>query len=309
MAARLLAALLALLLGACATVPQGAPQGEGRFVEWTHIAAAGLPDQRVTIWLPPEYDAHPDRRFPVLYMHDGHNLFDPAKSNFGKVWAVDKTMLRLTAEGRVAPHIVVGIWAPGPDRYRQYLPKFAADAARGAVKESVEANSNGGPIVSDRYLDWIVGALKPRVDRDFRTRAGREDTAIAGSSMGGLMSCYAIAARPDVFSKAACVSSHWPIVLPETADANRAAVIAIWRDWLANNLGEPDGRRIWMDHGTETLDANYAPYQQAIDRSFRAAGWPEGEAWTSRVYPGAAHEENAWAARLPEVLTWLLADR
>ncbi len=295
----------AIALAACAALPPQKAAGPGRFVEWERIEAAGLPDQRVTVWLPPGYDAG-KQRYPVLYMHDGHNLFDPAKSNFNKVWAADKAMLQLMAEGKVEPHIIVGIWAPGADRYRQYLPQFAGDEATGAVADSIGENAQGKPILSARYLDWIVDALKPRVDRTFRTRTGRDDTAIAGSSMGGLMSCYAIVERPDVFGRAACVSSHWPIAYPDIAEANRAQVISIWQDWLTRKLGRPDGRRVWMDHGDATLDANYAPYQNAIDASFRKAGWKEGRDWKSRTYPGAGHEENAWAARLPEILEWLL---
>lgn len=304
---RLAALVLAVLaLASCASMAPQADGGPGRFVEWEAIPADGLPNQRVTVWLPPGYD-HARRRYPVLYMHDGHNLFDPAKSNFNKVWAADKAISKLVAEGRIEPHIIVGVWAPGEDRYRQYLPQFAADRATGALAESIGERSLGRPVVSARYLAWLADELKPRIDRTFRTRTGPGDTAIAGSSMGGLMSCYAILERPDVFGRAACVSSHWPMALPEIAEADRAQVFAIWQGWLASKLGSPRNRRIWMDHGTETLDAYYAPFQQAIDKSFEAAGWQRGRDWESREYPGAEHEENAWAARLPEILAWTLA--
>ncbi|MGN3975027.1 alpha/beta hydrolase [Tsuneonella sp. SYSU-LHT278] len=306
MIGRLLALVLAVIaLSACVTAPRQDTIGPGRFVEWERIAAAGLPDQRVSIWLPPGYDKD-RRRYPVLYMHDGHNLFDPARASFGKVWAADKAMLRLVGEGKVEPHIIVGIWAPGDDRYRQYLPQFVADEATGKLAESIARNAQGRPIVSAQYLAWIADELKPRIDRVLRTRGGPEDTAIAGSSMGGLMSCYAVVERPDVFGRAACVSSHWPIALPQVAEENRAQVMAIWQDWLDRKLGRPDGRRIWMDHGDGTLDAFYAPYQSAVDASFRKARWREGEDWKTLVYPCAEHEESAWAARLPEVLEWLL---
>ncbi|MEW4448965.1 alpha/beta hydrolase-fold protein [Qipengyuania sp. JC766] len=304
---RWLLPLLALLLAACATPSAVGPVAAGRFVEVERIAAEGLPDQRLTIWLPPDYDAG-QRRYPVLYMHDGHNLFDPAKSNFGKVWAADRAMLAAMETGRVEPHIIVGIWAPGPDRYRQYLPQFAAIRATGGIAASIADNSNGGPVVSARYLAWIADELKPLIDREYRTRPGPGDTAIAGSSMGGIMSCYAIVERPDIFGRAACISSHWPVALPDEAEADRAQVLGIWRDWLGDRLGPPDGRRIWMDHGTATLDRYYAPYQRAVDRSFVAAGWTEGRDFRSEVYEGAEHEENAWAARLPEIFDWLLAD-
>jgi hypothetical protein len=85
------------------------------------------------------------------------------------------------------------------------------------------------------------------------------------------------------------------------------ALLALWDGWFAARLGKPDGRRVWLDHGTATLDAFYAPYQQVVDARFAAAGWQKGRDWESKVYEGAEHEENAWAARLPEIFGWLLA--
>ena len=300
---RLLAALFALL-GLAA--PLSAQTDQGRFLEYARIAAEGLPDQRLSIWLPPGYDAS-DRRYPVLYMHDGHNLFDLKNSNFNKIWAADKAMLAAVASGKVEPHIIIGIWAPGPDRYRQYLPKSAYDAAPPAVRAQMDAMSNGGAVVSDRYLAWIAGPLKSWVDASFRTRPGRDDTAIVGSSMGGLMSCYAFLERPEVFGRAGCVSSHWPAVDPRVVAGEDSGVKQMWDAWFAARLGKPDGRRVWMDHGTATLDQFYAPYQQVVDARFAAAGWQKGRDWESKVYEGAEHEENAWAARLPEIFVWLLA--
>lgn len=300
---RLLAALFALL-GLAA--PLSAQSDTGRLLEYERIAAEGLPDQRLSIWLPPGYDAS-DRRYPVLYMHDGHNLFDLKNSNFNKIWAADKAMLAAVASGKVEPHIIIGIWAPGPDRYRQYLPRSAYDAAPPAVRAQMDAMSNGGAVVSDRYLAWIAGPLKSWVDASFRTRPGRDDTAIVGSSMGGLMSCYAFLERTEVFGRAGCVSSHWPAVDPRVVAGEDSGVKQMWDAWFAVRLGKPDGRRVWMDHGTATLDQFYAPYQQVVDARFAAAGWQKGRDWESKVYEGAEHEENAWAARLPEIFGWLLA--
>lgn len=295
---RLLLLLVALLLPAVAA----AQADGGRRLEYTGVQAAGLPPQRLTIWLPPGYDRS-GKRYPVLYMHDGHNLFDVRNSNFNKIWAVDQAMLQLAAEG-LEPRIVVGIWAPGKDRFRQYLPRPAYDAAPPALRAKMDAIA-GGPVISDAYLAWLAGPLKAWVDASFRTRPGPADTAIAGSSMGGLMSCYAIAMRPDVFGRAACVSSHWPAVGPETIKGFDPDALAVWTGFLDHALGPPAGRRVWMDHGTATLDAYYAPYQEPIDATFVRLGWQPGDDFESRVYAGAAHEENAWAARLPQIFAWL----
>ena len=124
--------------------------------------------------------------------------------------------------------------------------------------------------------------------------------------MGGLMSCYAIAARPDVYGQAACLSSHWPAISPDAIKGFNPETLAVWTGFLDRTLGAPAGRRIWMDHGTATLDAFYAPYQEPIDAEFAKLGWQRGADFESRVYPGAEHEENAWAARLPEIFAWLV---
>ena len=298
--ARLLSLLLAVL--ALAVSPAMAQDG-GRTIEYERVPAAGLPDQRLSIWLPPGYDAG-ERRYPVLYMHDGHNLFDVKKSNFNKIWAADKAMLAAVQSGKVEPHIISGIGAPGPDRHRQYLPRSLYDMTGGNLRAQMDGMTKGG-VISDRYLEWIAGPLKTWVDASFRTRTGRNDTAIVGSSMGGLMSCYAFLEKPKVFGRAGCVSSHWPAVDPRSIDAGELA--GLWDAWFAARLGSPDGRRVWMDHGTATLDAFYAPYQQVVDARMAAAGWQKGRDWESRVYEGAEHEENAWAARLPEIFGWLLA--
>lgn len=297
---RLLAGLVTLLLAVITHTARA--QDQGRLIEYRDVAAAGLPTQRLTIWLPPGYDAS-ERRYPVLYMHDGHNLFDRRNSNFDKIWVADKAMLAAMAKG-VEPRIIIGIWAPDADRFREYLPRPAYDAAPPELRAKMDLMAKG-PVISAQYLAWIVDVLKPWVDRSFRTRAARDDTAIIGSSMGGLMSCYAIAVRPEVFGRAACMSSHWPAAIPDAVAGYDAQAAKVWHDYFSSTLGKPDARRVWMDHGDATLDQFYAPYQKEVDRAFLNAGWQEGVDFESRFYPGAPHDENAWAARLPDVLAWL----
>ncbi len=120
------------------------------------------------------------------------------------------------------------------------------------------------------------------------------------------MSCYAFLERPETYGRAGCVSSHWPAADPRQVGEANPELIALWDGWFAARLGQPGGRRVWLDHGTATLDAFYAPYQQKIDARFAASGWQRGRDWESKVYDGAEHEENAWARRLPEVFGWLL---
>lgn len=299
---RWLPAALAVLLA----TPVIAAPDEGRLLEYEHFGAANLPEQRLTIWLPPGYDRHPDQRYGVVYMHDGHNLFDPAKSNFNKVWAADKAMLAAARSAKIAPRIIVGIWPPGKDRYRTYLPASAYLLATDAIGAKMDEMAEG-PVASGAYLDWIADELRPWIDRSFRTLSGPANTAMIGSSMGGLMSCHAFVERPLIFGQAGCVSTHWPLIDPDAADAVLDEVIALDQRWFVVRLGEPGGRRLWMDHGTATLDARYPRYQAAIDTAVAAQGWQRGTDFDSKVYPGAEHEENAWATRLPEIFAFLFA--
>lgn len=296
----LLLAMLALFVpvAACA-------QDQGRFVE---IAAAPsrqpeIKPPHVVIWLPPGYDTA-QSRYPVVYMHDGQNLFFPERSNFNKVWAADKSALRLIAAKKTAPFIIVAIDNPQAARYRQYFPQGIYESAPASVR-AVFDKSAQGTITGDAYLRFIVDDLKPMVDRTYRTRPDAAHTAMIGSSMGGLITCYAFVKYPKVFGRAACVSTHWlltmPIDLPPDAD-----VLGLWKAYFAAHLGKPDGRKLWMDHGTETLDANYGPWQDAIDGKLVSLGWTKGRDFESRTYQGAAHEENAWAARMDDIFGWLL---
>lgn len=297
---RLALALLALLVAS----PALATTDTGRFVEADVPSKAFGPIHTVT-WLPPGYDRDKARRYPVVYMHDAQNLFFPKRSGFNKVWAADKAALQLIAQKKVAPFIIVGIDHPGPKRYQRYFPVKAADPvfAKGIAAKV-------GPLEGDGYVAFVADELKPLIDRTYRTRPRAKYTATTGSSMGGLISLYLLGERPDVFGKAAAVSTHLLLVDPETLKARPDLGEIVKRDWAAwatTRLGAPRGRKLWMDHGTETLDSNYAPYQQAFDADVKALGWTDAE-YRSRVYPGAAHEENAWAARLPEMWAWLLAD-
>jgi predicted alpha/beta superfamily hydrolase len=253
-----------------------------------HVAA-----RTVDVWLPPGYAAHPHQRYPVLYMHDGQNLFDPALSYIGVDWGVDEAMTRLIAEGRAREAIVVGIWNT-PLRLQEYMPRkpVAGDAL--AIGVEGMGDLPAASIVSDQYLAFLVNELKPFIDATYRTRAGRGDTFVMGSSMGGLISLYAAAEYPRVFGGVGAVSTHWPI-------GNGVVV-----DWLGTHLPDPRSHRLYYDFGTATLDAQYEPYQRRMDAMMRAGGYSEGRNWVTRKFEGAEHSERAWQKRVDVPLVFLL---
>jgi enterochelin esterase-like enzyme len=298
-------ALLLMVVGlSAAKAEDKAADDQGRFAEMTMAKSAYLPGTKITIWLPPGYDAG-KQRYGVVYMHDAQNLFFPERSNFNKVWAADKSALRLIAAKTLSPFIIVGIDQPGEARYAQYFPQGLYEAASPELRGKIEGIAKQ-PLYGDTYLKFLVTEVKPMIDLVYRTKTDRDHTAIAGSSMGGLISCYAFTRYPKVFGRAACVSTHWPLGDPDETAPDKAEIIKLWADEFARGLGKPKGRRLWMDHGDQTLDAYYPAYQAEITPKVAALGWTEGKDFVARAYPGTPHEENAWAARMDDIFGWML---
>lgn len=250
--------------------------------------------RRVDVWLPESYDARPDHRYPVLYMHDGQNLFDPEHAFLGETWGIPKALTRLATAGEIADVMVVGMWSTAV-RWEEYLPQRPFEVPGGirALNQLDPTRISGLP-VSDRYLRFVVEEVKPLIDDLYRTRPGRDQTTIMGSSMGGLVSLYALCEYPAVFGQAGCVSTHWP------------AVGKLILPYLRAHLPPPGMHRLYFDYGTETLDAEYEPHQMQINALLTEAGYRAGQDWIVRKFEGAAHNEPAWRARVDVPLRFLL---
>jgi enterochelin esterase-like enzyme len=284
---------------------------QGHLVQIEPMAGEGLLPRQITVWLPPGYDDG-QARYPVLYMHDGQNLFDDSSAGSKGEWGVDEAVARLAAEGRIRPAIVVGVWSTA-ERARDYAPAKPIADLPPPWRERLAQAYGDGAINSDAYVRFLVEQVKPLIDETFRTLPGREDTFIGGSSMGGLISLYALTEHPEVFGGAAAISTHWPLFadwpVTRRPEDEVAAVSAMWTRWLEKALPDSASHRIYFDHGTETLDVNYAPYQQAVDKVAMAQGYVSGCNLESRVFEGAAHDEPAWRARLDAPLIFLLGPR
>lgn len=306
--AALLSALALLLAAPAADAADSVPTAaSGRIERLAEFPSRHVPPRHVEVWLPEGYPAQAP--YAVLYMHDGQMLFDATGTWNHQEWRVDEVAGELIAAGTTRPFLVVGVWHRGPERRAvEYFPQKVFESLdAGARARLLEASLDGrrplfaGPPESDRYLKFLIEELKPHIDRTYAVSAAREDTFVLGSSLGGLISLYALAEYPEVFAGAAALSPHWPGGVPGADAAPGEALLA----WFEAHLPPPGRHRLWLDHGTATLDAHYAPWQRRMDAILCARGWDQSH-WTSRVYPGAAHDENAWAARLPEPITFLL---
>ncbi len=234
-------------------------------------------DRDLTVYVPPQYEAEPERRFPVLYLHDGQNLFDPRTSFVpGRTWRVMETADAAIAAGAVAPLIIVGINNAGERRLAEYT-------------QARDWKMGGGE--ADRYGRLIVEELMPYVASCYRVAEGREQTGLGGSSLGGLVSLYLGLRYAEVFGRLAVFSpsvwwSHKSIVgfvnVVELAERPR-----IYLD-----VGDAEGKRTMAD-------------ADLLERRLKARGWREGEDLRYVRVPGGTHDEAAWAARVGPMLEFL----
>lgn len=302
--------LLALVLAVPGTAEEPSKPvnvSAGTIVDLGVLQSKYTDPRRVVVWLPSTYRPGGPRH-AVIYMHDGQNLFDKGTAGYGMEWEVDERLDRLIRTKQVRPTIVVGIWNT-PKRLQEYVPSKAFASLPDDYRGKVKALYGGDPR-SDGYLQFIVRELKPRIDRRFRVKSDRANTLIMGSSMGALISLYAIDEYPDVFGGAGMMSTHWPLVInPDNtplSDADYEAVSATFERYLAPALPDPKTHRLYFDHGTETLDAVYKRYQDRVDSVVAKRGYVQGKNWLTRNYPGQKHNEISWASRLDVPMKFLL---
>jgi enterochelin esterase-like enzyme len=213
---------------------------------------------------------------------------------------VDITLARLMREKRIPDTIVVGIANAENSRWSEYFPeKFLPWVAQPFRGEFLAKWMERIPR-SDAYLRFLVEELKPAIDQRFATLPDREHTFVMGSSMGGLISIYAMNEYPQVFGGAAGLSTHWVGIF----EPNSALPLAAF-NYLSEHLADPRAHRLYMDMGTTELDALYAPYQHFVDELVRDRGYTAANS-VSRVFVGEGHNEGAWAKRLEIPLLFLL---
>ncbi|MFO1394989.1 MAG: alpha/beta hydrolase-fold protein [Steroidobacteraceae bacterium] len=243
----------------------------------------------IRVLLPDDYDtpANKDRRYPVLYLLDGQNLFDACLSDVShREWQVDETVRRLTAEGRIPPMIVVGVDHAGADRAREYLPypDYASDP---------DMQPQGR-----RFPDFLVHEVMPLVNANYRTLTGHANTGLGGSSYGGVATLYALMARPMEFG--------YGLIESPSLQIGMGQLVRDTNPFIARPV------RIFMGFGG--LEAEDPMFQalmvglcRTVESNLRAQGYDESML-RFVVTPGARHTEDSWAARLPDALTFMFSD-
>lgn len=232
--------------------------------------------RRIEVYLPPNYFTEPERRFPVLYMQDGQNLFNPETSFGGVAWQIDETAQKLIFENQIEPLIIVGIYNAGDARFEEYTP---TKSTRG----------RGGQAAL--YGQMLVEELKPFIDAQYRTLPQQEFTGIGGSSLGALVSLFLGFKRPDVFGRLAIMSP------------------SIWWDKnvMTREIIEFEGKpplRIWLDIGK--LEGSRIKSQVRLLRgALLEKGWLAEVDLGYLEIPDGRHDENSWSLRFDKVLRYL----
>ncbi|MER2561697.1 MAG: alpha/beta hydrolase-fold protein [Myxococcaceae bacterium] len=247
---------------------------------WVDFRSAALNNSRgVWVYLPPTYLENTTFRAPVVYMHDGQNLFDGSAAFGGVEWQVDETMNRTANDGFIAEAIVVG-----PENTAARIDEYTPTST---------TQYGGGQGAT--YLRFLVDELKPAVDREYRTRPERESTVVIGSSLGGLISMYAGVQKPEVFGNVGAMS-------PSTWWDNR---------WI---LGSVAGLRaaplrpvkVYVDSGNAGNSMDDVTNTAELAQAWRDRGYADDVTLKYVVQNGASHSEAYWAQRLPVALRFLL---
>lgn len=268
------------------------PTARGEIQFFLDFPSRFVQSRTIEVWLPPGYGSNPTQGYSVIYAQDGQNLFNPNSAFAGVDWGLHEALLRLRETDKIRDTLVVGIWNT-PLRYREYDPQRVFDEYL-TPKEKMAYDREYGRPLADDYLKFLVKELKPFIDNNFQTRPKRTDSFLLGSSMGGMISAYALCEYPQIFGGAGCLSTHWPAVGGKMVD------------YLASHLPAPRTHKFYFDFGTETIDAQYEPFQRQVDEVFQQKGYQFGLDWMSRKFPGDDHSERSWRNRIDIPLQFLL---
>ena len=276
---------------------------EGKLFRIDSFPTKNIVPRPVDIWLPENYST--EKKYAVLYMHDGQNLFDRTTTWNKQEWMVDEVASKLMNENKTRDFIVVGIHNIPKIRWQDLFPEKAINYLPEKVKDSIyndakQKNFNLD-FKGDEYLQFLVNELKPFIDATYSTSPNQENTFVAGSSMGGLMSMYAITEYPEVFGGAACLSTHWVGGMPSKNNPMPKAIF----DYVAAKAPSAQNHKIYFDYGNKTLDQYYPQYAPKVDSIYQSKGF-SNENFKNLYFEGTDHSEKSWQKRLDIPFTFLL---
>lgn len=261
--------------------------------------------RNIYVWLPPNYNINKDINYPVLYMHDGQQIWDSDKAAGGG-WKVDSTIERLINEGKMEPVIIVGI-ENSTNRNPEYIGYSAFYGIETPVPDlnstkNKETLITEGKKQSNGYMNFIVNELKPMIDNNYRTKSDRVNTAIAGSSFGASVSLYIGFSNNDIFSKIGAFSLG-NYKYPDKSRSNRDFYQPI--PYIKDNLVKKyDNTMIYLDCGTAGVDAHFLPFAEELNKALLENGYNDSNLLYV-VEEKAQHNERAWSLRFEKFITFI----
>ncbi len=252
----------------------------------------------VDVWTPDGYDR--GGKYPVIYMHDGQNLFDASSTWNHQAWEIDSVAGLLMAAGEVPQAIIVGIHSVDSTRLGDLMPKRPLQYLQNDTIKDFIAMMCRGKYRADEYIAFIANTLRPVVNEEFAADTAQASTAIMGSSMGGLISIYAMCEYPETFGAAACLSTHWTGALGGNEDFPGSM-----SRYLIEKLPRDTVHRLYMDNGDCPYDSVYIPYYNRMAALADSLGYRDGRLLTG-LHRGHSHSEQSWAARVNIPIKYLL---
>ena len=270
----------------------------GKIVRFTKFPSKFVQSRTIDILLPNGYT--PKKKYPVLYAHDGQMLFDDARTWNHQEWGLDETLLEY--EDSLKPCIIVAIWNADSLRSAEYVPEKALQYIPSDIRESFIDNELHGKALGDDYLSFIVKELKPFIENMFSADPSPDHNFLMGSSLGALISLYAICEYPDKFGGIVGLSSHWPISLSMQDESLPNALFQYLEKEFPLVIGR---KRFYFDHGSYGLDSLYAPYQSRMNELAHSLGYGTDQ-FHANIQEDADHTEEDWRMRLHLPLLFLL---
>jgi hypothetical protein len=270
----------------------------GKCIRIDRFPSTFVQARTIDILLPQGYN--PQQTYHVIYMHDGQMLFDSTYTWNHQEWQIDEVFEQY--QDSLYETIIVGIWNNNEFRHAEYFPQKALAYMYDSTKSLFLSEKFKGKALADNYLHFIVDELKPFIDNAFSVSKKPEHTMMMGSSMGGLISLYALCEYPNVFGAAAGLSTHWiGTTSIDNGDIPRGLIT-----YISNNLPKAElKRKFYTDHGTIGLDSLYPNWQTQIDSLFLSKGYDHTQ-YMSAIFEDADHNEEAWSQRLYVPLLFLL---
>lgn len=245
----------------------------------------------------------------TLYLHDGQMLFDSTQTWNKKEWKIDEVVSTTLARYTHDPFIVVGIHNDPPNRYAEFFPQAVADYMPESYRNLLMEKLWNGELKADAYLSWIEETLVPFVEDEFNVGKKTQDRMVMGSSMGGLISLYALCEKPKLFGGVACLSIHTPMINYGMFEEGMVdALVVPFNIYLETKLKADRKHYLYVDRGTETLDASYEPYHNLLLKTLASVGYDANNPrFLEAIVQGTGHDEGAWAARWHVPLLFMIA--